>query len=409
MAYYGNDKRTHILDPIFKSNNRVEYRFPTEMVVSSMMRLCDLTATTGAKFNALLGAKGLVRNIHLYDGATTLDDQRLGKHYNGFINLKNPLGASAIGCVRDKHNGSQVAKRTAYNSGSDTAHDNVSLQKINVDCPNSDSVPVWLNLQEHLPLLNSSVGLDTSVMKNLRLVVEIESNAEESCADSTKSIDLSAINPVLVVDELLGDSDQNLVRSQLSQGIMWRTIEHDQFILPSATANTRQTFNTRINGFNGKQVNRMLFAKTRSKIDVVDKTANVDNGYGVSGSVALEGEKFNLAVNGRNVFVDDGVDSRAKRVARTKDTWGNYFLYPQGNQSKLGNGLVYDANKDNGQLDYLGVMVAVDRLNDLQVNMERSPPTDADNKTGKEITYHCYAEVMKSLRVQGENYSVNYL
>jgi len=409
MSYYGNDKKTHIIDPIFQSNSRIEYRLPANTVITSQLRVCDLKCTTGKGFNTLLGAKGLVKNIFLYDGATTLDQQRNGKHYNGFINLVNSGGASAIGFVRDKHNGSRIASRTMYGEGSNSANDSVKVGAIQPLVATENS-QIWLNIQELLPICNSALGFDTGIMDNLRLVIEVNTDKASVLTDNTgTAIDLSAFNPVLVVDELLSDADKQKVRDNLSS-LVWNTIEHDAFLLPEKASNSGvQTHSTRVNGFNGKKLNRVLIAKERDAIAGVDKGAanQLDNGYGTGGSCALYQEKLNIAVNGRNIYVDEGVDSVMKRVARTVDTWGNYHLRPTGNQvsavSDLGDTL------NVGKVDYLGVGIMEDRCTDLQFHVERNVPTDRDNKVGKQLTYHIYGEVTKGLNVSGNSYSVNYL
>lgn len=409
MSYYGNDKKTHIIDPIFQSNNRIEYRLPANTVITSQLRVCDLKCSTGKSFNTLLGAKGLIKNIFLYDGATTLDQQRNGKHYNGFINLVNSGGGSAIGFVRDKHNGSRIASRTMYGEGATASKDRVQLGGIQ-PLVATESSQIWLNIQELLPICNSALGFDTAIMDNLRLVIEVNTDKASVLNDKTgTAIDLSAFNPVLVVDELLADADKQKVRQSLSS-LVWNTIEHDAFLLPEKASNSGvQSHSTRVNGFNGKKLNRVLIAKERDPITGVDKGAggNIDYGYGTGGSCALYQEKLNIAVNGRNIYVDEGVDSVMKRVARTVDTWGNYHLKPTNNQvSAVTNfGDIFNV----GKVDYLGVAVMEDRCTDLQFHVERNVITDRDNKTGKQITYHIYGEVTKGLNVSGNNYSVNYL
>lgn len=409
MSYYGNDKRTHIIDPIFKSNSRIEYRFPASSVVTNFLRVCDLKCTTGKPFNNLLGAKGLVKNIFLYDGGTTLDQQRNGKHYNGFINLVNSAGASAVGFVRDKHNGSRIASRTSYGAGATAGADCVKVATIQPNV-NSESTSIWLNVQELLPICNSALGFDTDIMDNLRLVIEINEDKASVLQDSSgTAIDLSAFNPVLVCDELLVDADKQAVRESL-KNLVWDTIEHDSFLLEEkASGSGVQTHSTRINGFNGKRLKRILIAKERDSVDGVDKSAGgtVDLGYGTAGSPCNYQEKLNVAVNGRNVFVDEGVDSKMKRVARTVDSWGQYHLRPNGNMVNAHTDL---GDNDNvGKVDYLGIGIEEDRVTDLQIQLERNVPTDRDNKTGKQLTYHVYGEVAKGIMMEGSNYSVNYL
>jgi hypothetical protein len=61
---------TRILDPIFTSKNRAEFRMDSETLYSTDMRLLNVgivNSVADKKYNFLLGAEGVIESIQLYD------------------------------------------------------------------------------------------------------------------------------------------------------------------------------------------------------------------------------------------------------------------------------------------------------------------------------------------------------
>tara|TARA_R110000803_G_scaffold34994_3_gene76017 strand:- start:208 stop:633 length:426 start_codon:yes stop_codon:yes gene_type:complete len=138
-------------------------------------------------------------------------------------------------------------------------------------------------------------------------------------------------------------------------------------------------------------------------------------------------EKINFAVNGKSLFVGDGLDSAAKRAMMLHDTWGSCNVVPFGHVEGVGvDGAsastqlvgvpVLTGTKQGEQVgtqDYIGVHLE-SRINQFEVEYERSTPKNDDavqavDQLGESLDLHMFCEVRKQLQFQNGRYILQYV
>jgi hypothetical protein len=90
----------------------------------------------------------------------------------------------------------------------------------------------WLSLKSILPILDTSLYLPTTVFKNLRLVIEYNTNNVQTNFTGTGS---TTVEPLLIVDEILNSEKQAQITSQYN-GVSFLAIEHDRLMVPAMVA-----------------------------------------------------------------------------------------------------------------------------------------------------------------------------
>mgnify|MGYP003631459039 FL=1 len=174
-----------------------------------------------------------------------------------------------------------------------------------------------LDLRELLGSLSQMNYLDSSVFKNLRLVIEFETDT--NFIQHKVGQDMTTIQPALVVDYTTAPNAP-------MRNISWLAIEHDEYSLPAAaaaagaTSALQQPSNNRINGFNNKSVERLLFVKQYSSPSIYNDGTDIDKFS--TGSIANYRESWQWRVNGQNVM-PTAIDTDSKIQVLMADTWGD--------------------------------------------------------------------------------------
>ena len=115
---------------------------------------------------------------------------------------------------------------------------------------------------EMLPILNALPYLDTSVFKNLRLVVEYNMTAASIIRENQGDV-LTTIRPLLVVEEVIDPGQVASVQGKMGN-VVYENVETDRNLLPSLstiTVDTEQTTNFHVNSFNNKTLFDTIFKK----------------------------------------------------------------------------------------------------------------------------------------------------
>ena len=447
MSVYNSRIKTHLIKPVYDGKNlRSEFRLEPNTAYLSNMRLMDLGVVKDANqtaYNNLVGAYGVIKSIHLYDNNTLLDQQLQSNIWMAFkqvnksnqdnldmnsITACNDAGSKWLGFDRNLTGlGCQIAKGTYFNKPTSTTQLNT--------CKG------WLNLREVFPLLSSLQYLDTSIFQRLRIVIHYNSDGEDYLHSQQQAGTKSTTEPLLVVDEIVGDGKAKVMGK--FKGVNFTMIEHDRVrlapVTPTSTdPNKVQATTFKIAGFNNKNLGRMLIVKSPIIKDRY-RDSGKDNGtnIGKAGkfqSVACHREVVQLRKNGNAILTGRGLDSSAQRLAMLNDVWGQSAVPPfQNGEAYTSNiaddtvlrSLLENNNMDIGTLDYLAFDLRGEKTQDIQLDFQRNgvyvfQSTPKNNTTATDITatgnskynqgldLHIFAEVDKSIVVQGNSYQVLY-
>ena len=240
MSAFSNTT-TRIIDPVFQTNNRVEFRLPADSLFLSNMRLLGVGASTSkvaAYYNPLVGGAAVIRSIALYDGNQLLDQ---------LANAQMILALKAAQTDNDK-NISQ-SRRLAYNrlgyvatgeydvdAGKFEAKSILIKTRVPIDDTTGQSTHI--NVRTLLSFLKSSMVLPTNVFRQLRLVIEYQST-EFIKANVWNENDATNEKPLggclLVVDEV-NDGDSKTALMSGYQGVSFNPLELDVVNVPATAA-----------------------------------------------------------------------------------------------------------------------------------------------------------------------------
>lgn len=440
MAFYNSGVKSNVYDPILTlNNNRAEWQLPEGSLFLSSLRLHNVGASIGVantQFNKKGGVWAYIKNITLYDGSVVLDQLREVGAFMAFKNYnkanRNNVGQEilkvghAIGFLQNGTLGGQVAE--AY-------------QAPEIKQTTATTSRFALDLRRCLPFLKNSQFLPSMLYKNLRLVIEFNTDVLSTLHVGTNIASLATLtDTLLVVDELVNESVVAQAMSQY-QGVSFSAMEHDAFqMVPNAAivaagGSATATTSTILHGFQGKFVNRLLmFASPVSSL----ASANAANATLISSgklrAVANADEVIQVRLNGMNMFGGTGINSTGEKLGMLHDTWGMCDHAPGteligvfSNLSTNAAGLAsaaYTQDLTNSN-SYFGCFIR-DRVESLQVDYTQTQfiPVGAgfnpvvpgngiqelqDIVLGNQAQeVNVYAEVRKSVLREGMNYRVIY-
>lgn len=408
------DPKTYVQGTDANSQGRVNFELDGEkLAYLPNMRLLNVGVSSNGVhiYNRLLGAYAIIRNIQLRDGNTMLSELNFAQMYRGFLNVNHPnaknesvkshMGCNSLGWTID--GATRLVSR---------------VERINDTTANEATTSLgYLDLREVFPMLNSVSHLPTAVFKNLNIQIEFETGlARQILRNITATI--ATVRPILACDVLENPAIVARLNSSL-QSARWLEVEHDLFVIPTsalngiggAQNNVRQQVNVKLQGFNGKHLERLLICKEIAD-STKEITGGVQTGFGRYSSQACYQQELQCRVNGRNVFPSNGIVGNNERTAFLIDSYGDFSAYPGFNKYGFANAanLVTDGAEYRGQLDYMGVYLG-EYINDLQINYTRVGLQDATNlrPTTDQLNAHCYAEVAKQLVIRPDgSYIIQY-
>lgn len=449
MSIYNSRIKTHLIKPVYDGKNiRSEFRLESNTAYLSNMRVMEIGVSMAganqAQYNALCGAYGVIKSIHLYDNNTLLDQQLESNLWSAWkqVNKTNQdnLDNSYITCANNA--GSVYAGNDNSNTGIGSQIVRGGKFSLPTSASELNTTKGWLNLKEVFPLLSSLQYLDTEVFQRIRIVIHYHNNGEEFMDERQATAGKITTEPLLVVDEIVGDGKAKVMGK--FSGVNYTTIEHDRVrlnaVVPTDTDPNRvqaQTF--KISGFNNKNVGRMLIVKSPiTQARYTDTTANEGTNIAKGGklqSVSCFKELVQMRKNGNALLTGRGLESSAQRLAMVNDIWGRCSipLFSNGvaystniaDDTKERTELLVGNNKDIGSLDYIAFDLRGERVLDLQFDYQRSgvyvfnttpkgnvKATDdtatENSKYNQPLDLHFFGEVDKSIVVQGGKYQVLY-
>ena len=359
MSIFSSSVKSQIIDPVFTSESRCEFRLANRgEAYMPTLRLGNIgLSNTGAnnEYHFGVGAASVIDRIQLLDGNEELDSLR---NVGNWLTFKNSLHTNS---QNDNVFKGMVGGELGWATGA--TGELLSNDNKLVSGGAADTLGT-LDLREIFGILNSISHLSTSLFPNLRVVIEYHRANDALVNNQTNVTDLKKAVPILIVDEIVDDALAASLDKQLVSA-SWVAVEHDQSQIPQvpgivAEATNRtpvvQSVNLRINGFQNKAVSRVMISKVYQNMQnylydvAADGSSTAIRGLGQYGSKALHKEEFNMRVNGRNVLAGRGVTSPAAMTMLCADTWGDLNMCPFANVESVGLDSKYSitATQENG-------------------------------------------------------------
>lgn len=427
MAFYTEGLKSQVVDAVHHAEDfRTEFRLKPNTVYLTNFRLGNLGANLAgaAAYNPLAGVNATIKSIHLYDGNQLLDQILEFPLWAGFSSynranksnedMQRQLNLNQLGFVYEGLD-KPAADASSYDA-------DVAKVRTRYDPPQptnnaTTTATGWLSLKSILPILDASLYCPTTVFKNLRLVIQWNTNKGQLGlgATGTASTVGSCNEPILIVDEVVNPERRMQIAKQY-KGVQFNAIEHDRVsiaAMSSAAAGVVDVTKT-IGGFDNKRVNRFLIVNTPNTVVTTDATLGL-------GSTAMFKQKIQIRINGQNRYPADGITRVNQRLAHLSDVWGSCNAFPGTNSVQLttdvatdkkmiaGVGAAY-ARTYVGNLDYFGCTAPMgEPVLEMQIDYSRFSETHANPVQHGALNLNIFGEVMKQVAVANNGYRVAYL
>lgn len=426
MSFYTSAVKSHQIDPVFDRNKfRSEFRLDEDKLYLTNLRIANVgvvhTGIEPKSYKFFTGAYGIIKDIQLMDGGKVIDEVREFQKYiafknynasnddnkskNKFLNRSNYSfkivdGNPAVGT--DPDNPTLASTRPIK-----YAVDNIFGSVVN---PNSDTDLGWLSLKEVFGFLSEATVLSTSLMKNLRVVINYDKT--DVLGGGVLGANDSSSMPTLLADEVVDETVKNQLIKTITS-MTFQCIEHDRVIVPQVAPTAENTevvqkTNFRVNGFNGKVLGRLLIVNSPTTQTGLDLFKH--------GSVNQINQVVQVRVNGTNRLPFNGISGPNERLQLMAETWGQSNVIP-GMANGAANIDVYDKTPGFkniiGSQDYFGMRIG-DIVEDLQLEYTRTGVFDEGAATqgvtryNQQLNLDIFAEVTKTLSVSGNNYELTY-
>jgi len=433
--------QTKLIDSVYdRTNFRTEFRFDPNQVYLSNMRLLGLGAVCSGNvaesfsYNFLVGTYGVVKQITLYDGNETLSNLVDFNRYSAFksFTTKNDDNNSITKFLQVNNLGyvytdvdTLDASGAVLTLGKIERLNNAG-QLLNTD---STTTKGWLSLRDCIPFLAASQYVPTNVFKNLRLVIEYDTNSQNFAKGAI--LTYKTTEPFLVADMMVNSKVANQMMMEY-KSLSWIDLETDRVVLPavSLVSNTNvnpvQEVKFNVNGFNNKRVNRVVMCNQATS-ELTYKPANNINApvytdFANMGSMGMLNQSLQVIVNGSNLFTEP-INTANKRLAQVVDNYADAVCpLGYGNVSGLigatdATSLVSKSVEILNNTDYSVFTLGGQRVQELVLEYKRtgqyengvSNANQPVRRYNQQLNLVLYGEVQKSL-VLGEkgNYIIGY-
>ncbi len=420
QLYTSQAVKTEILEPAGHSSSQTEFKIHGSVLPNIRLGNVGQSSANALDPPANVGALAHIKHIFLYDGRNVITQQRNFNDLMSFMLLreKNDYNAeygritnfNKIG-YRNFYFGANGA--TKYSRKTVVKND-LNLQMDAADLPQATR-DALLQLNEHLQMLNQVPVLSDKVFKQLRLVIEYESNPDKLCTTTNLAVAAPVPKrPVLVVDRV---HDEKVERDLLGQlkNVQWVEYEQDNFFqdgnITDATATGTLPTVAKVNGFNNKNLQRIVIAK-RNASNARMFNANQAIGYGPYASIFGLRHEYQVTVNGRNILPRDRVKGPNRELALLNDTWGNLNLHEDSHiQMNDGIPVLNDTTLlgKQGQQSFFGVYVG-EKIQELKIEFQRDlfPDNQTFRPHNENYRLEVTGEVVKQLEIVNGGYLISY-
>lgn len=416
MSFYTSQVKTHVIDPQFNSSlYRSEFRLGVPNTLwTSNLRIHNIgvlvntqTMMGEARYNHLVGAHGIVKQIGLYDGKRMLSQITNFADWTGFLSYKHTnqqntdmLKVSAktgLGYIYHRDVPQATVKQPILIKE--------SCNDLGVFIGNSpEASPAgMLMLASVFPLLAELPYLHTGLFPDLRVVIQYYpgSNTNILQPNSGNNTITATTLPLMCADEII---NADFAAKQLAafKDVVFHETEMDSVVVPQDTEHVR----LRLQAF----TNKSLVALTVQKKPLAQGSTL----YKTYGSQFCFGEKIQLVCNGSNLLADDGCVRPSQKLQMLTECWGVANTIPCGN-----NGATYGVSKlielaeqRVSKLDYFATLVNK-RITSLDIDYSRQQTTVGETNTiqyNQKLMLQCFGTVRKAIvKAKDGSYSVLYV
>ena len=411
MSFYSSgDVKSELIEPsVHNPNDRTEFRIHGSVL--SKVKLINFgliqPAGTASQYLDDVGALGCIRNLYIYDGKQLLTGV---KGFNDYAAFKNQIGDNRSHSDIDtltKRN--RIGFRNVFKNDVDSDYRRETIAAHNqqdvfsTTDSTTNTYRGYLNLAECFDMLQKVPVLSDQVFKQLRIVIEYESDVARK--QKATNVATQASRPLLAVDRIMNPQLANGLLSQLKTAT-WSEYETDRMSVPAIAAGSATT-PKKLLGFNGKSLMRLRVRKSYAS-NASYENANAVVGYGQYSSMAGSNETIQVRVNGRNLFSRGGLTGKNRTLAMLNDSYGNINMKEDDHLVLVDDCPIQDAVK-KGQQSNIGVAVG-EKILDLQLEYTRSFITDGTSPSPYKdaLTLHCEGEVLKTMSLGNGGYMISY-
>ena len=421
MLYTSQAVKTEILEPAGHSNSQTEFKIHGSVLPNMRLGNIGQTQPNGLTPYDNVGAYCHIKHVFLYDGRNVITQQRNFNDLMSFMLLreKNDYNAEFARIA----NFNKLGYRNFYTGANGAASysrktvikNNLNLAFDAADAPEATR-DARLQLNEHLQMLNQVPVLSDKVFKQLRLVIEYESNPDKLCTTTNLAVAKPIPKrPVLVVDRV---HDEKVERDLLGQlkNVQWMEYEQDNFFqdgdIADATAEGTIPTVAKVNGFNNKNLQRIVIAKRNASNARMFTAGNQAIGYGPYASIFGLRHQYQVTVNGRNILPRDRIKGPNRELALLNDTWGNLNLH-EDSHIQMNSGIPVLNNAPSlgkqGQQSFFGVYVG-EKIQELKIEFQRDlfPDNAAFRPHNEDYRLEVTGEIVKQLEIVNGGYLISY-
>ena len=411
MAFYSSSNvKTEILDPVyFSSNDRVEFRLDKGTIMNNMkLANFGLTGAGGHRYNVDGGVLSMIKEIHLYDGKTTLQSQFHANERFSFENSQNTNDYNSnVERFTLKHQQGYSVQPKLDVVGKSVNVLNSQVSGIpTVDDPNNKNKG-YIQVSHLLPILKVLPVLPSSIFTQLRLIVVFETDPRKLLTGTANPV--QTIKPVLIVDRITSEIQEQKLISKLTNAL-FNDYEYTQINCPVNTAGI-QSVNKKTLAFNNKFLKRL-----RIKLNYQNEASYVSGstvlGRGaLATSLNMHERTIQYRVNGSNILPRN-IQGDNRRLALFCDTWGNINITPEmcsSLASSTQNGvMVADDNIGCKDMDGVHVNQVIEEL-ELQIGRTFLTDTTIPSKYNDEMKIVVEGEIQKQINFGNGGYIVGYV
>jgi hypothetical protein len=403
--------KTSLIDAVYdKANFRSEFRFDVDKVYLSNARLLNVGVVkvggAGSSYNKLVGSYGVIKQISLMDGNETLSNMVDFNRYTAFKSfVKKNDENNSIKKFLQKNDMGVVFNDTASNTRIEGLEDTTAIQTTELATGKG-----WLSLRECIPFLSASQYVPTNVFRNLRLVVEYDTQVSSFASNATLSY--STLEPLLVCDMMVNSKVATQMMMEY-KGLSWVDVETDRMVLPEIPntqfvddTNPKQQTSFLVNGFNGKSCNRMIMCNVPTSV-LTYQDGDFYTSYSNMSSMNQYQQSVQVQLNGSNLFTEP-INTPNKRLASLVDNYGDATM-PLGYGTYDGlTDLVEKPLEVLGNTDYTCFSLGGARVQELVIEYSRVGVYDAglvlqgQGRFNQRLTLQLFGEVQKRLVMNGK-------
>lgn len=409
MSVYTSQVKSYFYDPVHHSNKRSEFKLDSEKLYLSNFRLdnvgCKISNRNDThNYNKTGGVKSLIKNIYLMDGNVQLDTLVKANRWLAFKSMQVSNDSNTDFKNKDISGMGYVFQKNAITDANPLVRE---FDLTGSTVSSSDQTPTgWLSLQEMLPFLTSVQYVSSSLFKNLRVIVEWESDVNVVLTGTITNQTITAVlQPILIVD-VIEDDKINTEYVSSWKGSQWNAIENDMTVLDrivNVEAGKSQTKKFKFNNFCNKTVSSILLQK--------EGTTTTSSFYKKLGSEMVIGEQLMVRVNNKNILPMPLTGANEK-LALLHDSYGVLNVHTGCNSLNLYSGgtiMQHPAQRQEHQA-YIGLLLpTIEKVGSLELEYSRVKSQNSIDQYDQTLNLNLFGTVLKGIVVSKGQYQVVYL